>query len=50
MRRDHGRRQAFSAGYDIASIPDESFERDAKALVAHPFPAALDAIAAHPGQ
>jgi enoyl-CoA hydratase/carnithine racemase len=38
----------FSAGYDIASIPDETFERDAEALVAHPFHAALEAIAGHP--
>lgn len=38
----------FSAGYDIAGIPDESFERDAEALVAHPFHAALEAIAKHP--
>ena len=29
----------FSAGYDIATIPAETFERDAEALVAHPFPA-----------
>lgn len=34
----------FSAGYDIGGIPSESFERDAEALVAHPFTAALDAI------
>ncbi len=34
----------FSAGYDIGSIPAESFERDAEALVAHPFPAALAAL------
>ncbi len=39
---------AFSAGYDIGSIPSESFERDAEALVAHPFAAAMDAISAHP--
>jgi enoyl-CoA hydratase/carnithine racemase len=39
---------AFSAGYDIASIPDESFARDAEALVAHPFHAALHAVASHP--
>jgi enoyl-CoA hydratase/carnithine racemase len=39
---------AFSAGYDIAGIPEESFERDAEALVAHPFTDALDAVAAHP--
>lgn len=38
----------FSAGYDIAGIPDESFERDAEALVAHPFHAAMEAISHHP--
>jgi enoyl-CoA hydratase/carnithine racemase len=38
----------FSAGYDIATIPTETLERDAEALVAHPFPAALDAVAGHP--
>ncbi|HEX5983753.1 MAG TPA: enoyl-CoA hydratase-related protein [Solirubrobacterales bacterium] len=38
----------FSAGYDIAGIPDETFERDAEALVAHPFHAAMEAIAHHP--
>src|SRR6201999_2958465 len=38
----------FSAGYDIAGIPDESFERDAEALVAHPFHAAMEAISRHP--
>jgi enoyl-CoA hydratase/carnithine racemase len=38
----------FSAGYDISSIPGETFERDAEALVAHPFHAAMDAIARHP--
>ena len=38
----------FSAGYDIASIPSETFERDAEALVAHPFHAAMEAIAKHP--
>lgn len=39
---------AFSAGYDIASIPAASFEQDAEALVAHPFHAAMEALAAHP--
>ncbi len=39
---------AFSAGYDIASIPIETFERDAEALVAHPFHAAMEALASHP--
>jgi enoyl-CoA hydratase/carnithine racemase len=38
----------FSAGYDIASIPSETFERDAEALVAHPFHAAMEALAGHP--
>lgn len=38
----------FSAGYDIASIPEETFERDAEALVAHPFHAAIEAIHHHP--
>ena len=43
-----GTGKAFSAGYDIAAIPDESFERDAESLVAHPFHNALEAVAAHP--
>ena len=43
-----GAGRAFSAGYDIGAIPDESFEQDAEALVAHPFTAAMDAISAHP--
>ncbi len=38
----------FSAGYDIATIPDATFERDAEALVAHPFHAAMEKIAKHP--
>jgi enoyl-CoA hydratase/carnithine racemase len=38
----------FSAGYDIATIPSETFERDAEALVAHPFHAAMEKIARHP--
>ncbi len=43
-----GTGRAFSAGYDIAAIPDASFERDAEALVAHPFTAAMDQVSAHP--
>ena len=43
-----GTGRAFSAGYDIGSIPDESFSRDAEALVAHPFHAAMEAVSAHP--
>jgi enoyl-CoA hydratase/carnithine racemase len=38
----------FSAGYDIADIPEESFAADAEALVAHPFQAAMDAVSGHP--
>jgi len=38
----------FSAGYDIASIPSETFERDAEALVAHPFHAAMEALGRFP--
>lgn len=38
----------FSAGYDLASIPAETFERDAEALVAHPFHDAMEALAAFP--
>jgi enoyl-CoA hydratase/carnithine racemase len=43
-----GENPVFSAGYDIGGIPRETFERDAEALVAHPFPAALDALDAYP--
>ena len=43
-----GAEPVFSAGYDIGSIPDESFERDAEALVAHPFHEALEAVEAFP--
>src|SRR5262245_45177728 len=43
-----GAGRAFSAGYDIAAIPEESFEDDAESLVAHPFQAALEAVASHP--
>lgn len=38
----------FSAGYDIADFPEESFERDAEALVAHPGHAAMELISSHP--
>jgi enoyl-CoA hydratase/carnithine racemase len=40
--------EAFSAGYDIAGIPEETFAADAEALVAHPFHAAMEAVSAHP--
>ena len=38
----------FSAGYDIAAFEEGSFERDAEALVAHPFHAAMEAVSTHP--
>ena len=38
----------FSAGYDLGGIPDASFSEDAEALVAHPFPAALETLDAFP--
>jgi enoyl-CoA hydratase/carnithine racemase len=43
-----GAGELFSAGYDIGDIPAQSFERDAEALVAHPFHAAMEAVSAHP--
>jgi enoyl-CoA hydratase/carnithine racemase len=43
-----GSGDAFSAGYDIGGIPEESFSEDAEALVAHPFHAAMEAVSAHP--
>jgi enoyl-CoA hydratase/carnithine racemase len=43
-----GEGDVFSAGYDIAGIPDETFAEDAEALVAHPFHAAMEAVSAHP--
>jgi len=43
-----GEGKAFSAGYDIGGIPEQSFETDAEALVAHPFTAAMEAVTAHP--
>jgi enoyl-CoA hydratase/carnithine racemase len=43
-----GAGQIFSAGYDIGSFSDDSFETEAESLVAHPFARGLDAVAAHP--
>ena len=43
-----GAGEVFSAGYDIAGIPEETFAQDAEALVAHPFHAAMEAVSAHP--
>ncbi len=38
----------FSAGYDIAEIPEAEFEERAERLVAHPFTQAIDALEAFP--
>jgi enoyl-CoA hydratase/carnithine racemase len=38
----------FSAGYSFGGITDPTFERYAEALVAHPFHAAMEAVAHHP--
>jgi enoyl-CoA hydratase/carnithine racemase len=43
-----GAGETFSAGYDIVDIPEESFERDAEALVAHPGHAAMERLSTHP--
>jgi enoyl-CoA hydratase/carnithine racemase len=43
-----GAGEVFSAGYDIAGIPETTFASDAEALVAHPFHAAMEAVSAHP--
>jgi enoyl-CoA hydratase/carnithine racemase len=43
-----GSGRAFSAGYDIGAIPEQTFESDAEALVAHPFHAAMEAVSSHP--
>jgi enoyl-CoA hydratase/carnithine racemase len=43
-----GTGEVFSAGYDIADIPEQTFATDAEALVAHPFHAAMEAVSAHP--
>jgi enoyl-CoA hydratase/carnithine racemase len=43
-----GAGEAFSGGYDIGAIPEQSFSEDAEALVAHPFHDAMEALSAHP--
>jgi enoyl-CoA hydratase/carnithine racemase len=43
-----GEGNVFSAGYDIAGIPEETFAEQAESLVAHPFHAAMEALSAHP--
>lgn len=41
-----GTGKVFSAGYDIANLEGPQLERDAEALVAHPFHAAIEALEA----
>ena len=43
-----GEGATFSAGYDLAGLPDGILAEEADRLVAHPFAAALDAIEAYP--
>lgn len=43
-----GAGETFCAGYEIVDIPEESFEHDAEALVAHPYHSAMEAVSAHP--
>jgi enoyl-CoA hydratase/carnithine racemase len=43
-----GRDGQFSAGYDLGGLGRQSTPDEAEALVAHPFTAALDALAAYP--
>jgi enoyl-CoA hydratase/carnithine racemase len=43
-----GEGHAFSAGYDIADLPENVFADEAEKLVAHPFAGAIDAVEAYP--
>jgi len=43
-----GEGDSFSAGYDLAGLPDEVLPEEADRLVAHPFTAAIEAIEAYP--
>jgi enoyl-CoA hydratase/carnithine racemase len=43
-----GSGNVFSAGYDIGSLPEDSFAEEAEKLVAHPFAAAIEAVTAFP--
>ncbi len=38
----------FSAGYDLGNLEGKEFEKDAEALVAHPFHSALETLEAYP--
>lgn len=39
---------AFSAGYDLAGLPEGDFADEAEQLIAHPFTAAIEALEAYP--
>ena len=43
-----GEQETFSAGYDLAGLPDEVLPEEADRLIAHPFAAAIDAVEAYP--
>jgi enoyl-CoA hydratase/carnithine racemase len=43
-----GEHDTFSAGYDLAGLPEEVLPEEADRLVAHPFAAAIDAVEAYP--
>jgi enoyl-CoA hydratase/carnithine racemase len=43
-----GQDRIFSAGYDLAGLPDGVVAEEADRLVAHPFAAAIDAVEAYP--
>ena len=43
-----GQGGAFSAGYDLAGLPESVLSEEAEKLVAHPFAAAIDAVEAYP--
>ena len=43
-----GQDSTFSAGYDLAGLPDGVMAEEADRLVAHPFTAAIDAVEAYP--
>ena len=43
-----GTGRVFSAGYDIAALPQDDFPRAAQAIVAHPFASAIEAVDAYP--
>jgi enoyl-CoA hydratase/carnithine racemase len=43
-----GEGRTFSAGYDLAGLPDGVLAEEADKLVAHPFAAAIDAVESYP--